>query len=106
MRDMLRFEVTTRNGEHETQRLVELDNLTELTAEERTILFNMASDWSIGEAQVVEDIDLESTLGSLKVRVDADFSPLEEKLDKIRDILSAPLSEYVSIIVETDEAEK
>lgn len=102
---MLRFEVTTRNGEHETQRLVEVDNLTELTVEERTILFSMANGWSIGEAQV-EDIDLESTLGSLKVRVDADFSPLEEKLDKVREVLSAPLSEYVSIIVETDTAEK
>jgi hypothetical protein len=105
MRDMLRFEVTTRNGEHETQRLVEVDNLTELTTDEREILFSMANGWSIGEA-LVEDIDLESTLGSLKVRVDADFSPLEEKLDKVREVLSAPLSKYVSIIVETEEAEK
>lgn len=102
---MIRFQVTSRNGDYESECIVEVDNLQELREEERVILFGMTNGvMASGIAE--ETIELDSTIGSLKVRVDADFSSFEEKLEKIRKILSSPLSDFVSVIVETDEAEK
>lgn len=102
---MIRFQATSRNGDYESECIVEMDNLQELTKEERVILFGMTSGVMVGEI-FDETIELESTIGSLKVALDADFSAFEEKLEKIRKILSSPLSDFVSVIGETDEAEK
>ncbi|WP_375104631.1 hypothetical protein ACDZ28_10695 [Paenibacillus sp. RS8] len=101
---MIRFQATSRNGDYESERIVEVDNLQELTEEERVILFGMASGVMVGEI-AEETIELESTIGSLKVKVDADFSSFEEKLEKIREILSSPLGDFVTVVVESETQE-
>ncbi|MEK4187203.1 MULTISPECIES: hypothetical protein [unclassified Paenibacillus] len=103
---MFRVRATYRNGDHEIERTIEVDNLNELTTDERHKVFELAT----GAVTITEDENEEDTeehsIGGLRVKVDMDTSQFEEKIDRVREILSAPLNEFVSVKVSSCDAEK
>lgn len=132
---MLRVQVTYRVGDHEIERIIEVDKLHELSAEERAKLFDLATGaLSITEEEnenmdgerivtldskesiIIKECDQEfkndSTVGNLAVNVNVvsniqEFTKKFEKaLGDLHAMVSRPLSDFIAVDFEVNNAEE
>lgn len=109
---MLRVQTTISVGEHYVERVLEVDDISSLSVEERaTILDGAISAVYIDHEETgPDDVSLNgkedelqsgtrSTVGDIKVKVDMDTSGIEAALEEVRQMLTRLLSDYITVVI-------
>ncbi len=115
MRTMLRVQTTVSMGEHYIERVLEVDDISTLSEEERAAIIDGAispvsydqvdtgsdvclHDWEKAEPQG----DTSSAVGDIKVKLGMDTSGIDAALEGVRELLKRPLSDFISVQVGED----
>lgn len=116
VKTMLRVQTTVSMGEHYIERVLEVDNISALTEEERAAIIDGAiapvfydhedtgPDISIFDSEQAEHQSGEpTTVGDIKVKVDMDTSGIETALEEVLELLKRPLSDFVTVVLDHEK---
>ncbi|WP_339814553.1 hypothetical protein [Paenibacillus sp. FSL R5-0928] len=109
---MLRVQTTASMGEHYIERVLEVEDISTLSVEERAAIIDGAigpisideedngmNDFLFDGEKVEPQSGAPSTVGDLKVNITANTTGIETALEEVRELLSRPLSDYISVLI-------